>query len=127
MNVAYVDSSCLVGLAFDEPAAKRIGRRLLQFDRLVSSNLLEAELRSALVREGASADPGSLLEGVGWIYPDRPLSGEFERIAAAGYVKGADLWHLACALFIDAEAEGLSFLTLDRRQGEVAAVLGFRR
>jgi hypothetical protein len=127
LTVAYVDSSCLVSVAFGEAAAKRVGGRLLGFDRLVSSNLLEAELRSALIREGTSADPGALLEGIGWIFPDRPLTREYERIAAAGHVKGADLWHLACALFIDPDAGELSFLTLDRRQGEVAAALGFPR
>jgi hypothetical protein len=112
-----------------EPGAKRVGTRLGHFDRLVSSNLLEAELRSALTREGVSADPGRLLEGISWVHPDRPLTAEFERIAVAGYVKGADLWHLACALFIDSDADRRSFMTLRRPENTLhrgtAAIAAF--
>jgi predicted nucleic acid-binding protein len=125
MSVAYVDTSCLVAIAFDESAAARTTTRLRGFDRLVSSNLLEAELRSALKREGAEGDPVRLLSWLTWIHPNRSLAGEFERIAALGYLKGADLWHVANALFIDPEAHDLTFITLDRRQEEVAARLGF--
>jgi hypothetical protein len=42
----------------------------------------------------------------------------------AGYVRGADLWHLAVALFIDPERE-IDFLTLDERQRAVSRKLGF--
>jgi hypothetical protein len=42
-----------------------------------------------------------------------------------GYLRGADLWHLACALFVVDEPDMLTFLTLDTRQQEVAAALGF--
>jgi len=60
-----------------------------------------------------------------WVHPNRPLSGEFERVTAEGYVKGAGLWHLACALFLAPDPKDLSFLTLDRRQEEIARKLGF--
>jgi hypothetical protein len=40
-------------------------------------------------------------------------------------LKGADLWHLANALFLSPDAEDLSFLTLDTRQADVAGRLGF--
>ncbi len=39
--------------------------------------------------------------------------------------RGADLWHLACALWIAPDARGLAFVTLDKRQREVARKLGF--
>lgn len=125
MILAYVDSSCLVAIAFGEPGAAAVALRLRHAARLVSSNLLEAELRSALGRENVRDDPGPLLSWVGWIHPDRPLTAEFQRIAALGHLKGADLWHLACALFIAPRGRELTFLTLDRRQKEVATKLGF--
>jgi len=40
-------------------------------------------------------------------------------------LKGADLWHLACAVFLAANPRELVFLTLDQRQKTVAAKLGF--
>lgn len=125
MKLAYVDTSCLVAIAFAEAGAAKLASRLGRMDRLFASNLLEAELRSALAREGLSADPAGLFSGITWVHPNRPLSGEFERVTVEGYVRGADLWHLACALFLAPEAKDLAFLTLDRRQEEIARKLGF--
>ncbi len=125
MRLAYVDTSCLVAIAFGEPAASRVTARLRRCDRLFASNLLEAELRSALVREGVRDRANSLLSWITWIYPNRPLTQEFDRITALGYVKGADLWHLANALFLAPTRDDLTFLTLDTRQREVAGRLGF--
>lgn len=125
MTFAYVDSSCLVAVAFDEPGARKLAARLRRFDRLFSSNLLEAELRSALVREGADGHIEDLLSWLTWVYPNRPLTPEYARITAAGYLRGADLWHLANALFLAPDPTDLSFLTLDGRQGAVARRLGF--
>ncbi len=125
MRLAYVDTSCLVAIAFGEPGAGKLAGRLRRFDRLFSSNLLEAELRSALAREGVGDEVGSLLSWVTWIYPNRPLTGEFDRILAAGYLRGADLWHLATALFLAPGGKGLAFLTLDVQQKALAAHVGF--
>ena len=125
MAFAYVDSSCLVAVAFDEPGARKLATRLRRFERLFSSNLLEAELRAALSREGVDGRAEDLLSWIAWIYPNRPLTAEYTRITATGYVKGADLWHLANALFLSPDAEDLSFLTLDTRQAEVAGRLRF--
>lgn len=123
--LAYVDTSCLVAIAFTETGAARLAGRLRRFERLFSSNLLEAELRSALIRERVSAVPDALLSWITWMYPNRPLTSEYERIVGAGYLKGADLWHLANALFLAPDGRELTFLTLDRRQQDVAARLGF--
>lgn len=125
MTFAYVDTSCLVAVAFDEPGARKLAARLRRFDRLFSSNLLEAELRSALVREGADGHIEDLLSWLTWVYPNRPLTPEYARITTAGYLRGADLWHLANALFLAPDPTDLSFLTLDGRQGAVARRLGF--
>lgn len=125
MKLAYVDTSCLVAIAFGEPGYERVVKHLDRFHRLLASNLLEAELRAALAREGAADKEGQLLTGFTWIYPNRPLTTEYRRALAAGPLKGADLWHLACALFLAPAPKELSFLTLDRQQHAVARKLGF--
>jgi predicted nucleic acid-binding protein len=125
MTVAYVDTSCLVAVAFGEPGAEELARRLETYDEVVSSNLLEAELRSALAREEVPDDSG-LLDGVSWIFPDRRLTAEIHSVLAAGYQRGADLWHLATALYLAESPADIDFLTLDSAQREVAAVVGFR-
>ena len=125
MRLAYVDSSCVVAIVFGESGYGRVVDQLDRFDRLLASNLMEAEVRAALIREGVEQEAGGLLSGFTWIYPNRPLTTEYRRILAAGPLKGADLWHLACALFLAPDPKDLSFLTLDRQQQIVARDLGF--
>jgi len=125
LKLAYVDSSCLVAIAFGEPGYEEVLKRLNLCERLFSSNLLEAELRAALAREGEGDREGDLLSGITWIYPNRQLTAEYRRILNAGTLKGADLWHVACALFLSPEPKELAFLTLDRSQKTVARALGF--
>ncbi|HLA88854.1 MAG TPA: PIN domain-containing protein [Gemmatimonadaceae bacterium] len=125
MKLAYVDTSCLVAIAFAERGAAALARRLEGFDELVSSNLLEAELRSTLVREEVAQEP-DVLDAISWIVPDRPLHAEIGTVLSAGYVRGADCWHLASALYLAEDPSAISFLTLDARQKSVARTLGFR-
>lgn len=122
MSIAYLDTSCLVAIAFGEPRSRKVASRLRDFKRLVSSNLLEAEFRSALIREGAP-EGGELLQGISWVHPEKALTAQFETILHLGYLRGADLWHLACALFLRERLSEIAFLTLDGRQGERAAAL----
>lgn len=125
MTVAYVDTSCLVAVAFGEPVGQSLGQRLGRYDEIVSSNLLEAELRSALKREDVE-DGAELLAGLTWILPDRRLTAEIERVLAVRYLRGADLWHVATALYVAESPGDVDFLTLDDNQREAAAALGFR-
>lgn len=125
MTVAYVDTSCLVAIAFGEKGGMALARRLQKFDELVSSNLLEAELRGSFAREGVSTD-APLLSWISWILPDRPLSQEITEILATGYLRGADLWHVACARYLVDSPRDLAFVTLDTEQQRVAERLGFR-
>ena len=124
--MAYVDNSAILSIAFEEPDWEFTAHRLAEFPVLLSSNLLEAEMRSAYEREGMAFDPGSISR-IGWVNPTRPLGSEMaEAIANGGYLKGADLWHVATALFVDDSVPGkLSFITLDINQKTVAANLGF--
>lgn len=124
-RAAYVDTSCLVAIALDEPGSAKVAARLAAYESLFAAGLLEAELKSALCREGFAGDASDALPALSWIYPDRPLSGEIDRVLAAGYVKGADAWHLACALYLAPDGKELRFETLDGRQRAVAVTLGF--
>ncbi|MGH7644799.1 MAG: PIN domain-containing protein [Gemmatimonadales bacterium] len=126
MRQAYVDTSCLLAVALGERGATALARRLARFDALVSSNLLEAELRAALTREGIDAAT-DLLTWVDWVFPERALTAEIGRTLAAGYLRGADLWHVACALYVSQDPADLPFITLDTRQRDVARQLGFPR
>lgn len=125
MRVAYVDTSALIALAFGEPDSLTVANRLRSFDRLESSNLLEAEFRAACRREGFRFDPRCLAD-VHWLLPDRPLASEIGAVLDIGYLRGADLWHLATALFAATRPRDMAFLTLDLRQQAVARELGFR-
>ena len=124
MSAAYVDTSVLTAIAFDEPGAKAHVRRLEEFSDLLSSNLLEAELRAAFVRESIVFQE-SMIARIEWVLPDRPLAPEFAAVLEAGYLRGADLWHVATALYVSPRPGSLSFATLDARQSAVAETLGF--
>lgn len=126
MTSAYVDSSCIIAIMAGEPGWKRVARRLAAFDRLCSSNLLEAEVQSVMARDGLERDPGELLAALDWILPVEPLTDEIERVLAKGYLRGADLWHLACALHFAPDPTHVSFLSLDEDQAGIARALGFR-
>ena len=60
-----------------------------------------------------------------WILADRRLSAEIVTALGAGYVRGADLWHLATALYAEAPGD-MAFITCDQRQSRIAAALGFQ-
>lgn len=124
MNPAYLDTSVLLSVALGEPGHQETARWLEERPLLFSSNLLEAEFRSALSREGQSSGL-QLLTWVDWVFPQAPLSSRFESVLAAGLVRGADLWHLACALDLREQLGALDFISADRRQLGVADELGF--
>ena len=127
MSVAYVDTSVMLAIAFTEPGWEIQAARLAEFSEINSSNLLESEALSASAREGRTF-PRQVLDRVQWVFPDRPLSAEIETaLSAGGYLRGADLHHVATALYMAAgNPERMAFVTLDIGQGAVAAALGFR-
>lgn len=124
MKVAYVDTSCVVSIALGEPGSAALLRRLKTFDDIVSSNLLEAEVLVTFARERIEPDP-TVFRDIAWILPERPLHDEIGRVLSNGYLRGADCWHLATALFIAPEPSSIAFVTLDARQRAVARALGF--
>lgn len=126
MTFGFVDTSCLVAVAFAEPGSEAVAERLEHMDHLFASDLLEAELGATLLREGVQGGD-KLMAGLSWVLPDRPLTVEIGLVLAAGQLRGADAWHLACALYLSPEPRELAFLTLDGRQARVADALGFAR
>ena len=121
---AYVDTTALVPVANEEqPVAGVIRRRLEGFQVLLSANLIEAELRAMLERDGRPFDR-DLLVGIRWILPNRPLADEMAAIADIANLPAARLWHLAVALFFAELIPGLVFITLDEQQEAAARDLG---
>jgi len=126
MEAAFVDSSVVVALVMREAIPPALRRAFYSGAPLFASNLLEAEVASALSRERVGrTEAAPRLRALRWVLPSRPLTAEISRVAQVGPIRGADLWHLACALFLAAEPAQLPFLTLDKRQRELAARLGF--
>jgi len=126
MKAAFVDTSCLVAIALGEPGSRKVATRLAEYEAVFASGLLEAELKAILRREELPGDLRELLPELQWVCPDRPLTDEIDQVLEAGYVKGADAWHLACALYLSPGGRELRFETLDARQRTVASKLGFK-
>ena len=92
---------------------------------MLSSPLLEAEPFSALLREGREVT-NAWSSAIEYVSVDRPLSSELSRVLTAGYLQGADCWHLATALYVTPDPSQLAFVTLDATQRRVARALGFK-
>ena len=130
MPTAYIDASGLVAIAFNQDGGAYMAERIRGFSHFISANLLEAEMRSAFMREEFDFQD-SLIAEIEWVMPERPLTLEMQQVLAAGYQTGGDLWHLAVALYAAGrpaftEPRNITFLTLDTRQRAVAAALGFQ-
>lgn len=117
----------MISIALGEPYHRELSSRLSRLEGLFSSHLLEAEVRAAVAREG---EKGGGVKGVlvwmNWVSPYRPLTPELRRVLDVGLLKGPDLWHVACALFMRRKFPDIRFITNDGRQGEIARSLGFR-
>lgn len=122
-DLVYVDTSALGKLLVTSPETDRVAAWLDACeDDLVSSDLLETELRRVAVREGI--DQGvvtGLLDGVALAAPDRAV------YRAAGllpipHLRTLEALHLECALRLDAAA----VLTYDVRLQDAARSVGLR-
>ena len=124
MSAAFVDTSVLLAVTFRQPGFEDVAARLKGFDTASACELLEAELRSVCAREAQVIDL-RLFDQLHTVDQTRSLRDEFIRVLRAGYVRGADCFHLAVALSLAPIPGELTFLTLDKRQRDVAATLGF--
>lgn len=119
--LVYVDTSALGALLVTQPESDALVEWLDQGDvRLVSSDLLETELRRMAVREGRDQTKVSaILDGVSLAALDRAT------YRSAGflpmqYLRTLDALHLEAAMRLDVDA----ILTYDRRLGEAARAAG---
>ncbi len=124
-ELLFVDSSALVAIALEQPGATSARERLLMASRRWAAPLLRAEYASACRRERIPP-PAEPLSWLQWVSDVGSLTSEIATVLAAGYVRGADCWHLATALWLAPDPSELTFLTLDAGQRGVAARLGFR-
>lgn len=117
----YVDTSALVKLLVDEPESDSLISWLDGAGAdLVSSELLEVELRRVAIRAGVRLDEvARLVEGVSLAGLDRAVVRGAGLLPMA-YLRTLDALHLESALRL-----GVShILTYDRRMMDAARVLG---
>jgi predicted nucleic acid-binding protein len=127
VTAAYLDTSFFVAIVLGEPGAARLRRVLAAHDRILTSDLLVAETLCAARREGVDIDLlRPALSALTLVLPGRSLEQEMREALEVGRLRGADLWHIACALFVAGAARGeVAFLSRDAAQRTVAKRLGF--
>lgn len=127
MTVAYLDSSFLLAIVLGEPGATALRRTLARYDRLLSSDLIIAECLSTAHREAVDrAAMITALRPVDLVLPPRSLLQEMTDALEHGYLRGAHLWHVACAVFVaSTERTKIAFLSRDEPQRRIAKRLGF--
>ncbi|MBB5633803.1 hypothetical protein BKA04_002026 [Cryobacterium mesophilum] len=119
--LVYVDTSAMGALLIDQPESQSLEDWLDRTSAiLVSSDLLETELRRLAVRENlAQSDVTRILDGVALAALDRAV------YRSAGFMpmqhlRTLDALHLEAAVRLDVSA----ILTYDRRLGDAARTLG---
>lgn len=117
----YVDTSALGALVIDHPHSPALVEWLdSQTSTLVSSDLMETELRRIAVREDIDqAKVTRLLDGVALAALDRAVYRNAGYLPMA-YLRAPDALHLEAALRL--EVDGV--LTYDRRLAEAATAAG---
>ena len=114
MSTAYLDTSVLIAIETCQPDSHIYEEELGRFERLVSSTLLEAEYWSVCMREQRSPSDFRLNK-ISWIIPSRPLTRELNKVLATGYLRGADLCHVATAVYAERIAE-TNFMVIENSQ-----------
>ncbi len=119
--LVYADTSALGALLVAQPETPELVRWLDQTpSRLVSSDLLETELRRIALREGRDQAKVSLiLDGVSLAALDRATY-RSAGLLPMTYLRTLDALHLEAAIRLDVDA----VLTYDRRLGEAARTAG---
>jgi predicted nucleic acid-binding protein len=128
LKALFIDSSAIMAVLLEEPPAREMREVLRRYEPVFASGLLEAEVRSASYREKVEDERvEAALACVNWLTLERSLAPEIARVLATGiFLRGADLWHVACALYLAGNPSQLPFLTLDHHQAEAAGRLGFK-
>lgn len=122
----YLDTSAAAKLLIEEPESSTVAgwldRQVEAGEAIVSSLLLETELRRLAARERLSqVAVGEVLDGVDLVEPDRALFHE-AGILPDRTLRSLDALHLATVLRLDAA----TLVTYDLRMTQAAAALGIR-
>lgn len=122
--ILYIETSAAAKLLVDEPASSRLAARLdravADDDALLSSMLLETELRRLAVRvDLAQTVVTHLLDRFDLVETDRSLYRE-AGLLPGRHLRSLDALHLAVALRVAADA----MVTYDRRQADAAEAVG---
>ena len=119
--LVYVDTSALGALLVARPESEALVEWLDAADvQLVSSDLLETELRRLAVRGGLDqAKVSAIIDGVSLAALDRATY-RSAGLLPMPYLRTLDALHLEAAIRLDADA----VLTYDRRLGEAARAAG---
>ncbi|MDT7776211.1 MAG: uncharacterized protein QOC67_5135 [Pseudonocardiales bacterium] len=122
--ILYVETSAAVKLIIEEPESSRLAahldRAVDQDDGLLSSMLLETELRRLAVRTGvAQSVVTRLLERLDLLEIDRSLYRE-AGLLPGPHLRSLDAIHVAAALRANADA----MVTYDLRQADAADSVG---
>jgi predicted nucleic acid-binding protein len=122
--ILYIETSAAAKLLIDEPASGRLAARLDDAvnsdDAVISSMLLETELRRLAVRvDLAQIAVTHLLDRFDLVATDRSLYRE-AGLLPDRYLRSLDALHLAAALRVGA---GI-MVTYDHRQADAAAAAG---
>jgi uncharacterized protein len=122
--ILYIETSAAAKLLVDEPASSRLAARLDkavdQDDALLSSMLLETELRRLAVRVDLTQTAVThLLERFDLVETDRSLYRE-AGLLPGHHLRSLDALHLAVALRVGADV----MVTYDCRQADAADAAG---
>ncbi|WP_211331435.1 type II toxin-antitoxin system VapC family toxin [Flaviflexus salsibiostraticola] len=119
--IVYVDTSAMGALLIDQPESEALVHWLDNSDAyLVSSDLLETELRRLAVREDLDqSDVTRLLEGISLASLDRAAF-RSAGVLPLPYLRTLDALHLEAAIRLDAAM----LLTYDHRLTQAARAIG---
>jgi len=128
MKVNYIDSSVLVAILLNEPSSEMARLTLAKESIIQSSSLIESEIISVCKREKVEFQlADSLLDSIDIVSPPSSIRPYIKDIIEYGYVRGADLQHLACALYLCGNTpKYITFWSFDVNQSRVAKKVGFR-
>ena len=127
MSVAYVDTSVVVSIMFEENDFMGAWQLLKKSDTLVSDRLLISELYSVLRCEEVEFKKASALIDSFSYLEHIDLRDQLEEVLESGSIRGADCHHLAAALWTAGKHPSqLVFLTFDQKQSERAVSLGMQ-
>ena len=120
----YVDSSVICAAIFGDHDMTLLSKLVRQKTKLISAYLLEAEVLSAAVREKADIqETKSQLSKISFVKSSTLLV-QLERVFTMGYLRGADAFHVATALWLAGSHKELEFFSFDENQVKVAKTLG---